>query len=113
MIVSGARTGLAVKFRTCTMISAGDGRSAWRRTSKPTMARLVFAAVDFDETQMRRRLGVVFRAGEGAVADHHHSIRTAAFEKGVGEIDRLFDSPGRVGGVQVARQLAQAALDRR
>ena len=71
---------------------------------------IVFAAVDFDKLKMARRLGELFGPVERAVADHHDPIRTAAFEKSVGEKNCVLYSSGCIRGFKISAQLAQPAL---
>ena len=54
----------------------------------------------------------VYRAGERPVADDNHTIGAAAFEKGMGEQNRVLDPPGRVGRNQSAPGLTESALVR-
>src|ERR687895_1138637 len=71
---------------------------------------IIFAAVGSDKPQVRARLGIVFSAGESAVADDNHAIGTAAFQKCMGEEDRFFYASGRVRCLQISPQFAEPAF---
>jgi hypothetical protein len=51
----------------------------------------------------------IFRAGKRSVADDNHTIRAAAFEKGMGKQNRVLDLPGRVGRDQSASGLTESS----
>ena len=74
---------------------------------------VVFSAIHGDEMKVSRWTGKIFSSFEGAIGDHHHAIRTSAFEECMSEKDRFFDVARGIRCLQAAPQLPQPSLVRR
>src|SRR5690242_12118221 len=73
---------------------------------EPNNGDIFTAPGNADEAIMGRRLGKLFGALEGAIADHHNPIRTVALQESMREKDRFLDSPRRISRFQPAREIA-------
>ena len=67
---------------------------------------IFIASGNADEAVMGRRLGKLFGAIEGAIADDHNPIRAIALQESMGEKNRFLDSPRRISRFQLAREVA-------